>query len=175
MRNTKKNQILQLHKAGYGPEEIINKGFSKKYVTQVLKSIDETSLVAIPTSNKTRINDIKQIISILENLDNASNKMDIKINISIKIDSTNTVSEDINVPLLNPIATIRIIGEAGLKEKLKLLQLDDLLKIIKKYTPDISGKINKKKDLSVLISYIVERSSNLSKLGQVFRNENQSE
>ncbi len=168
MRITKKDQIIELHKKGFGIEDIIKKGFTKKYINQVLKNLKDSDSVD-SSNNKTTIGHIKELLSILEDLQNKSDKINININISIKVDTCSNTTSNNKAPLLNPVAIFRDIGKDGLKEQLMLLQLEDLLKIIKTYTPDLNGKIYKQKNLNIIIEYIVERASNLSKVGQVFR------
>lgn len=70
---------------------------------------------------------------------------------------------------LNPVTVIRDIGKDGLREKLLLLKLQDLLTIAKTYTPDLNHKIYKEENVNLIIDYIIERSYTLSKMGQVFR------
>lgn len=177
MSITKKDQILQLHKDGYKIEDIVNRGFSKKYVAQVLRNAT-TPASPTTTNNKTSINEIQQMISLLECLKSKSSELDMEINISIKINNKNTktkntTSKKINshdqTPLLNPVTAIREIGDIGLREKLLLLDAKDLISIIKAYVPDINRKIYKEKNINLIIDYIIERSSSLSKVGQVFR------
>lgn len=91
------------------------------------------------------------------------------------MDGYNNVSTENKTPLLNPVTTFRDIGKDALKEKLITLPLEDLVKITKTYTPDFSGKIYKKEDVNLIIEYIIERASSLSKVGQVFRNVNNPE
>lgn len=174
MKDTKKDKIIQLYKEGLAVENIINKGFTKKYVNQVLKDLKSSDFVT-SSDNKFNINDIKQLTSIVEMLQSKSDKINININISIKVDSCNDSLKNSKTPLLNPVTVFRDIGGDGLKERLMLLQLKDLLKIVKTYTPDINGKIYKEKNLNVVVDYIVERASKLSKIGQVFRTVSKSE
>ncbi|MBI6874886.1 hypothetical protein [Clostridium aciditolerans] len=174
MKVTKKDQIIQLYKEGIGIEGIIQKGFTKKYVNQVLKDLKSSDFVT-PSNNKFNINDIKQLTSVLEMLQNKSDRINMHINISIKIDSCSDASNDTKIPLLNPVTAFRDVGEDRLKEELMLLQLEDLIKITKAYTPDLNGKIYKQKNVNVIIDYIIERASKLSKVGQVFRTVSKSE
>ena len=169
MAITKKSQILQLHNEGYGSNDIIQKGFTKKYVTQVLKEVTNPTF-PIAFTNKPKTDDLNQLISTVEYLQNKYDKLTININISIKVDGYNSVSTENKSPLLNPVTTFRDIGKDALKEKLITFPLKDLVKIAKTYTPDLSGKIYRKKDMALIIDYIVERATNLSKMGQVFRN-----
>lgn len=168
MKVTKKDQIIQLYKEGLGIDDIIKKGFTKKYVNQVLKDLKTTDSVSLHSNNFT-ISDVKELASILEMLQNKSDKINININIEIKVDSHNATSNNTNTPLLNPVTVFRDIGMDGLKGQLMLLQLEDLIKIVKAYTPDLDGKMYKNKNKDVVIDYIIERASKLSKLGQVFR------
>lgn len=169
MKVTKKDQIIQLYKEGLGIEDIVKKGFTKKYINQVLKNLKFTGFVPSPNNNFST-NDIKQLASVLEMLQDKSDKININIKISIKVDTCSASSSIIKAPLLNPVTTFRDIGGDGLKEKLVLLELEALIKIAKAYTPNSDGKIYKQKNPNVVIDYIIERASKLSKLGQVFRN-----
>lgn len=174
MKVTKKDQIIQLYKEGIEIEGIIKKGFTKKYVNQVLKDLKFSDFVA-PSNNKFNVSDVKQLASVLEMLQSKSDKIKININISIKVDSCSDASSNPKTPLLNPVTVFRDVGEDRLKEQLMLLQLEDLIKIAKAYTPDLNGKIYKQKNVNVLIDYIIERASKLSKVGQVFRTVSKSE
>lgn len=174
MKVTKKDQIIKLYKKGLEIEDIVKKGFTRKYINQVLKDFKASDSI-IEADNKFNINDVKQLASVLEMLENKSDKINVEINISIKIDSTSAASNNTNAPLLNPVNVFRDIGEDGLKEQLMSLQLKDLIKIAKTYTPDLNGRIYKQKNTKVVIDYIVERASNLSKVGQVFRTSSKSE
>lgn len=174
MKITQKDQILQLHKEGYKIEEIIQKGFNKKYVNQVLKNI-----MSPPEHSSTdlqkNIRDLKYVISLLEGLCNDPQKINIKLNVSIEIATDKSITNDsagsvtTQQSLLNPVALFRELGEDCLRKKLKDYQLTDLLKIAKTYTPDLSRKIYKEKNSDLIIDYIIERASTLSKVGQVFR------
>ena len=62
------------------------------------------------------------------------------------------------------------MGRDRLKEKLMTLTLKDLVKITRTYTLDLSGRIYRKKDINLIIDYIIDRAISLSKVGQVFRN-----
>lgn len=168
---TKKDQIIQLYKEGFGVEDIIKKGFTKKYINQVLKAFKGPDSV----DPKTNIESIKELLSLIENLQDKSDKINVKVNISIKVDGFNTTSSDNESSLLNPVTIFRDIGKDSLKEQLALLPLEDLLKIVKTYTPDLNGKIYKQKNVNTIIDYIIERASSLSKVGQVFRSVSKSE
>lgn len=171
MKNTKKNQIIKFYKDGLDIDNIIKKGFNKKYVKQVLRDF-KTSNPDFSSNKKTNIHDIKQLATILEDLQNKYDKFNININISINVSSYNPNSINTNMSLLNPVTAFRDIGAAKLKEQLKLFKLDELIKIAKLYTPDLNGTIYKQKDANVIIEYIAERASKLSKIGQVFRTAN---
>lgn len=174
MKVTKKDQIIQFYKKGLKIEDIVKKGFAKKYVNQVLKDV-KASPPSSQIDNKFNINDVKQLASVLETLQNKSDKINIEINISIRIDGISNSSNNTKDPLLNPVAIFRDVGEDGLKEQLISLQLKDLIKIAKTYTPDLNGKIYKQRNAEVVINYIVERASKLSTVGQVFRTSNKNE
>ena len=72
---------------------------------------------------------------------------------------------------LNSTVTYREKGADELRKELAELELSELKIIIKKYCPDFNGTMYRKKDKDkqIVIDYIVERSSNLSKSGQCFR------
>jgi len=165
---TKKAQILQLYNEGCKIDDIINKGFSKKYVSQVLKELVNSNPTTTFTSVP-KIDALKELVSTVEHLQNKYDGLNISINISIKVDGYNEFPCENKSALLNPITTFRDIGTHALKEKLVPLSLKDLIKIAKTFTPDLSGKIYRKKDVSPIIDYIVERATTLSKVGQVFR------
>lgn len=169
MKFTKKSQILQLHNEGYGIEDIIGKGFTKKYASQVLKEVT-TSKRTVTSTHKTKMNDIKQLVSTVEYLQNKYDHLNLNINISIKFDGYNNISNESKTLLLNPVTTFRDIGKVALKEKLLTIPINDLIKIAKTYTPDLSGIIYRKKDVALIVDYIVQRATNLSTVGQVFRN-----
>ncbi|MTK11590.1 MAG: hypothetical protein F8N39_05715, partial [Clostridiaceae bacterium] len=82
MKVTKKDQIIQLYKEGLGIEDIIKKGFTKKYVNQVLKDLKPSDFIA-SSNKKFNINDLKQLVSTLETRQNKSDKININIDISI--------------------------------------------------------------------------------------------
>ncbi|AKN30924.1 hypothetical protein Ccar_08740 [Clostridium carboxidivorans P7] len=82
MKITKKEQIIKLYKEGLRVEDIVKKGFGKKYVNQVLKFLK----IPVKPNDKTNIKDIKELASLLETLENKSDKINISINISIKVD-----------------------------------------------------------------------------------------
>lgn len=166
---TKKAQILQLYNDGYKANDIINKGFTKKYVSQVLKEF-VNSTPTTTFASVLRIDALKELVSTVEHLQNKYDGLNININISIKVDGYNKFPTENKSALLNPISTFRDIGTHALKEKLVPLSLKDLIKIAKTFTPDLSGKIYRRKDVTPIIDYIVERATNLSKVGQVFRN-----
>ncbi|AGY77726.1 hypothetical protein [Clostridium autoethanogenum] len=168
MKITKKYQIIKFYKDGLDIDNIIGKGFNKKYVKQVLRDFKASNFDS-SSNNKANVDDIKQLAAILEDLQNKCDKLNININISISVNSCNPNSINTNMPLLNPVTAFRDIGAARLKEQLNLFKLDELIKMIKVYTPDLNGIIYKQKDINVVIEYIVERSSKLSKMGQVFR------
>ncbi|AKA68250.1 MULTISPECIES: hypothetical protein [Clostridium] len=86
MKITKKDQIIQLYKEGLKVEDIVKKGFAKKYVNQVLKFL-KISKLPVKSNAKTDINDIKELASLLETLENKSDKINININLSIKVDN----------------------------------------------------------------------------------------
>ncbi|WPC39429.1 hypothetical protein [Clostridium sp. JS66] len=86
MKITKKDQIIKLYKEGLRVEDIVKKGFGKKYVNQVLKFL-KISKTPVKPNDKTNINDMKELASLLETLDNKSDKINISINISIKVDN----------------------------------------------------------------------------------------
>ncbi|WP_206154880.1 hypothetical protein [Clostridium muellerianum] len=177
MKITKKDQIIQLYKKGLEIESIVKKGFNRKYVNQVLKNIK----AQIPTSphnkevNINSANDLKQLASILEDLQSKCDNVIVNIDISIKVESCTSSSNDIKIPLLNPITVFRDIGQDRLKEQLKLFKLEDLMKIIKTYIPDLNGKIYKQKNINSVIDYIIESVSKLSKVSQVFKTETKLE
>ncbi|MBU3161625.1 hypothetical protein KPL37_18165 [Clostridium frigoris] len=171
MAITKKSQILQLHNEGYGIDDIIGKGFTKKYASQVLKEVTN-SKPTVTSTHKTKMNYIKQLVSTVEYLQNKYDHLNLNINISIKFDGYNNISSESKILLLNPVTTFRDIGKVALKEKLLALPINDLIKIAKTYTPDLSGIIYRKRDVALIVDYIIERSTNLSKLGQVFRDTN---
>jgi len=72
---------------------------------------------------------------------------------------------------LNSTVIYREKGAEGLRKDLKELELSELKIIIKTYCPDFNGTMYRKKDKDkqIVIDYIVERSSKLSKSGQCFR------
>lgn len=76
---------------------------------------------------------------------------------------------DSSKKLLNPVVTYRIDGEQGLRKKLELIELAELKKITRTYTPDCNGVIYRLKDTNKIIDYIIERAEKLSCLGQCFR------
>ena len=129
MAISKKDQILQLHNKGYGNDEIIKNGFTKKYVNQVLKGFANSDSNAVPT-NTNSIDTLKQLISTVEDLQSKYNQLNINISISIKVDGVKNVSVKSDNPLLNPVTTYRDIGKDGLKDKLLLLSIKDLVKIV---------------------------------------------
>lgn len=176
MATTKKSEILKLYSEGYEIKSIIEKGFTKKYVMQVLKEITKSNSNSKSADNS-NIAALKQLTSTIENLQSKYNQLNINIdiNISIKVNDYNDSSNENKTALLNPVTTFRSIGEDALKEKLITLPLEDLIKISKTYTPDFSGKIYKRQDAKLIIEYIIERASSLSKVGQVFRNISNSE
>lgn len=169
MKLTKKSQILQLHNEGYGIDDIIEKGFTKKYTSQVLKEVT-TSNLTVTSIGKAKMDDVNQLISIVEYLQNKYDNLNLNINISIKFDGYNNISNECKPLLLNPVTTFRDIGKVALKEKLLTLPINDLIKIAKTYTPDLSGIIYRKKDVALIIDYILNRANSLSKVGQLFRN-----
>jgi len=171
---TKKSQILQLHNEGYDINDIIKKGFTKKYATQILKEVN-TAKSPITPNNNPKVDDLKQLVTTVEYLQNKYDNLIVNINISIKFDGYNNTPNESKITLLNPVTTLRSIGKVALKEKLFLLPLSDLIKIAKTYTPDPSSIIYRKKDAALIIEYIVDRANNLSKVGQVFRNVNTPE
>lgn len=175
MKITKKAQIIQLYKEGLKVEDIVKKGFAKKYVNQVLKFLKIPKIPAKHHDKTTNINSIKELASLLETLENKSDKINISINISIKVDNCNTSSDKSTTSLLNPIAIFKDMGKDGLKKQLISLQLKDLLKIIKEYIPDLDGKIYKQKNSNTVIDYIIESVSKLSKVGPVFKTANNTE
>ncbi|MGH4052830.1 MAG: hypothetical protein ACREVX_16130 [Clostridium sp.] len=166
---TKKAQILQLYNDGYKSDDIIKKGFTKKYVSQVLKDVTNTD-PATTLANASTINSLKELVSTVEYLQNKYDGLNINISISIKVDSYNDIPIENKSELFNPVTTFRDIGTNALKEKLMPLSLKNLVKIAKTYTPDLSCKIYRKKDILLIVDYIVERATNLSRVGQVFRN-----
>jgi hypothetical protein len=83
--------------------------------------------------------------------------------------STNSINT--NSCLLNPVTLYRDIGADELKKQLMFLELKDLLKIIRTYTPDLNGKIYREKNIVLVIDYIIDRASKLSRIGHVFRSE----
>ncbi|EET88949.1 hypothetical protein CcarbDRAFT_0588 [Clostridium carboxidivorans P7] len=162
MKITKKSQIIKFYKDGLDINTIIEKGFNKKYVKQVLRNFEASN-------KKTNVNDIKKLAEILEELQKKCDKLNINVNISISVNSCNPDSISNNIPLLNPVTAFRDMGEAKLRAQLKLFKLEQLINIVKVYTPDLNGRIYRQKDINVVIEYIVERASKLSKMGQVFR------
>ncbi|WPC40075.1 hypothetical protein [Clostridium sp. JS66] len=174
MKITKKDHIIKFFKDGLDVDNIIEKGFNKKYVKQVIRNFKASNFDS-PSNKKTNIDDIKQLAEILEGLQNKCDKLNINVNISISVNSCNPDSISNNIPLLNPVTAFRDIGEAKLRKQLKLFKLEQLINIVKVYTPDLNGRIYRQKDINVVIEYIVERASKLSKMGQVFRSTNTPE
>lgn len=174
MKITKKNQIIKFYKDGLDIDNIIEKGFNKKYVKQVLRDFKASNFDS-SSNKKTNVNDIRQLAEILEDLQNKCDKLNININISISVNSCNADSISSNIPLLNPVTAFRDMGAAKLRKQLKLFKLEQLINMVKVYTPDLNGMIYKQKDINVVIEYIVERASKLSKMGQVFRTTNTHE
>lgn len=169
MKITKKDQIIKFFKDGLDVDNIIEKGFNKKYVKQVIRNFKASNFDS-PSNKKTNVNDIKQLAEILEDLQNKYDKLNINVNISISVNSCNPDPISNNIPLLNPVIAFRDMGETNLRKQLKLFKLKQLINIVKVYTPDLNGRIYRQKDTNVVIEYIVERASKLSKMGQVFRN-----
>ncbi len=169
MKTTKKNQIINFYKDGLYIDNIIEKGFNKKYVKQVIRDFKASNFDS-PPNRKTNVDDIKQLAEILEDLQNKCDKLNINVNISISVNSCNPDSISNNIPLLNPVTAFRDMGEAKLRKQLKLFKLEQIINMIKVYTPDLNGRIYRQKDINVVIEYIVEIASKLSKMGQVFRN-----
>ncbi|MBK1810254.1 hypothetical protein JHL18_06355 [Clostridium sp. YIM B02505] len=126
MKISKKDEIIKLYEEGLSVEDISSKGFTKKYVNQVLrktKLLSEAISAALPietlepiiseepknditespafqeTTNEaktileenTNSNSLREIIILLESLEKASAKVDISLNISVKIDIDNTI------------------------------------------------------------------------------------
>lgn len=174
MKITKKDQIIKFFKDGLDVDNIIEKGFNKKYVKQVIRNFKASNFDS-SSNKKTNIDDIKQLAEILEDLQNKYDKLNINVNISISVNSCNPDSISTNIPLLNPVIAFRDLGEAKLRKQLKLFKLEQLINIVKVYTPDLNGRIYRQKDINVVIEYIVERASKLSKMGQVFRSTNTPE
>ncbi|GKU24488.1 hypothetical protein [Clostridium folliculivorans] len=244
MKISKKTEIIKLYEEGLSIEDISSKGFTKKYVKQVLKNsklLSEAISSALPTEflepvtteepkieiaeppvveevpteieappeESNNSSSLKEVITLLQSLEEASAQVDISLNISVKIDIDNTIKtgesahrdcitnaseydkntasetvKNCSCPtepdtvcnplseensLLNPVAALRALGEGGLKDKLSSLNPKDLINIIRTYTPDLTGKVYRKRNKNAIIEYIVEKSSSLSKLGQVFR------
>lgn len=169
MKITKKNQIIKFYKDGIDIDNIIEKGFNKKYVKQVIRNFKASNFDSSSNKN-TNIDDIKQLAKILEDLQSKCDKLNINVNISIGVNSCNPDSISNNIPLLNPVIAFRDMGETNLRKQLKLFKLEQLINMVKVYTPDLNGRIYRQKDINVVIEYIVERASKLSKMGQVFRN-----
>ena len=166
---TKKAQIMKLNNEGYKIDDIIKKGFTKKYINQVLKKLKISMATKTDTENSSMA-ELKQLVSTVEDLQKKYDGINININIEIKVDGHNNRSSEVKKPLLNPVTTFRDIGGEGLKEKLITFSLKDLIKIARAYTPDLSCSIYRKKDVNIIIQYIIQRADSLSKLGQVFRN-----
>lgn len=235
MKISKKDEIIKLYEEGLSIEDIASKGFTKKYVNQVLKKaklLNKAVSAALPTETlepiiteepKIETNEphvleetptevetsqeevknsssLREVITLLESLEKASAKVDISLNISVKIDIDNTIetgtsnNTHCNNPskaesncncspetatvnnclceedsLLNPVDALSALGEGGLKDKLASLNPKELINIIKTYTPDLTGKVYRKRNKNAIIEYILEKSSSLSKLGQVFK------
>jgi len=169
MKITKKSQIIQLYKEGYDIDSIEKKGFNRKYIRQVLKTINIPSKKTSSNNknSKNNIDELKEIISLLERLPNLSSKIDININIKIETEKDNNNLK--NQELINPVILIREIGSENLRKELSNYNLESLIKIAKTYTPDYNKKIYKKKDKNEIIDFIVERASKLAKVGQAFR------
>lgn len=168
MKITKKNQIIKFYKDGIDIDNIIEKGFNKKYVKQVIRDFKASDFYSSPIK-KTNVNNIKQLAKMLEDLQNKCDKLNINVTISISVNSCNPDSISNNIPLLNPVTAFRDMGAAKLRGQLKLFKLEQLINIVKVYTPDLNGRIYRQKDINVVIEYIVERASKLSTMGQVFR------
>ena len=166
---TKKDQILKLYDEGYKIDDIIKEGFTKKYINQVLKKLKISISTKTDTDNSSMA-ELKQLVSTVENLKRKYDGLNINIDITIKVDGYNNSSSEVKTPLLNPVTTFRDIGGDGLKDKLIAFSLKDLIKIARAYTPDLSCSIYRKKDVNIIIQYIIQRADSLSKLGQVFRN-----
>jgi hypothetical protein len=118
MKISKKDDILKLYEEGFNVEEIVEKGFSKKYVKQVLKNIPlvepvpKENLALYPESelksdnvipcsteniNHDSISKLKEIVQLLENLDTTSISIDINISINKnvqKAENTETIIPD---------------------------------------------------------------------------------
>ena len=72
------------------------------------------------------------------------------------------------VAVLNPITTFRDLGPEGLKDQLDVLDIKQVITIARRYTPDLSTCIYRKK-INKIIEYVIIRSDGLSKTGQVLR------
>lgn len=126
MKISKKDEIIKLYEEGLSIEDIASKGFTKKYVNQVLKkskllseaisavlksepletiateqpnieSPEPPFLEEIPTvvendsEESNNSSSLREVITLLESLEKASAKVDISLNISVKIDIDNTI------------------------------------------------------------------------------------
>jgi hypothetical protein len=126
MKISKKDEIIKLYEEGLSIEDIASKGFTKKYVNQVLKrsnllseaisavlkaeplepiSTEQTKLetteppvleeistvVEAVSEESNNSSSLREVITLLESLEKASAKVDISLNISVKIDIDNTI------------------------------------------------------------------------------------
>lgn len=73
--------------------------------------------------------------------------------------------------VVNPIIEVRENGEQICRQKLEALELDDIKFIIKDHNYDPFSLLTKsqKEDREYLVEFLIKRATNLSKLGQCFR------
>jgi hypothetical protein len=69
----------------------------------------------------------------------------------------------------NPVVMFRKLGENELKKQLEIMDIKELRKMVRTWVPDMNGTMYRTKKKERVINYILERSHNLSRLGQCFR------
>ncbi|GFZ33745.1 hypothetical protein CSC2_42710 [Clostridium zeae] len=129
MKISKKTEIIKLYEEGLSIEDIASKGFTKKYVKQVLKTaklLSEAISSALPTEfletstkeepkieiaespvveevptevevspeESDKSNSLREVITLLESLEKSSAKVDISLNISVRINIDNTIKTE---------------------------------------------------------------------------------
>ncbi|WP_205694224.1 hypothetical protein [Clostridium manihotivorum] len=172
MKISKKDDILKLYEEGFNIEEIVEKGYGKKYVKQVLKKailcepIPEENLPLCPEpelesgipesinsniSNQEAIDQIKEILQLLEDAETNSVNIDISISIQKKVQKHEN-TEVIASASTNDIDLVDSKDKCicDLKEKSSSSPIDELKSLDKE---DLEKKLNalKQKELIELI------------------------